>query len=111
MPLIIPFSVNRHEYSVFVGIPDESIDRMRAYDPVEVPIRNLPEKWRSYRLKDVIIGYCTQEDYDTILPLIKADDFQGALRHLTRGFRYRPDLGDHDGPMLDVKSDPATKAN
>ncbi|TAL03527.1 MAG: hypothetical protein EPO08_03915 [Rhodospirillaceae bacterium] len=100
---MIPFQVSATEYSVFVCLQDENIERMRQYDPAEVTLNKIgfPGK-----LKDVIIGYGTDEDFERISRALNSGtDVRAVLRTLSRGFRYRPDQGDHDGPYLSARAE------
>ncbi len=95
--LVLPFQISRTEYSIFVALPQDSIDRMRAYDPAEVTIAKLGGRYADLKLKDLIIGYATADDEKAVMKIIREEnDPRKALKFLTRGFRYRPDMGDHD---------------
>lgn len=98
--LVIPFAIGATEYSVFIVLQDENIERIKDYDPAEVPnVSRLPSELQELRLKDVLVGYATDEDVAFIERCAREGRPADGLRHLSRGFRYRPDHGDHDrGP-------------
>jgi len=75
---------------------------MKAYDPVEVPIKDLPPEYSGLTFKDVIVTFATDADVAHVEQLARAGQGREALRYLTRGFRYRPDRGDHDRPLEDL---------
>jgi hypothetical protein len=95
---MIPFQINPQEYSVFVVLEEENLERMKAYDPAEFNLWKLGDSWLTLRLRDVIIGYATGPDSARVMELCRAGKPNSALRHLSRGFRYRPDQGDSNLP-------------
>jgi hypothetical protein len=109
--LVIPFAIDARRYSVYVGFDDEGMERLKAYDPGELVLKQLGEPWISRELKDVLIGYCSPADFAKIQEIIAETNNPGeALLYLTRGWKYRPDAGDHDFGPISVKIDPnATK--
>jgi hypothetical protein len=110
--IVIPFQVSKTQYSVYVGFDDEGIDRMKAYDPGELTMNKLPPAFRALELKDVIVGYCSEADFTRVQQMMIEDGNPvRALRHLTRGFKFRPDAGDHDGPYLSAKFRETDKPN
>jgi hypothetical protein len=93
---IIPFQVSQTEYTLFIALDQENIDRIKNYDPAEVVKTNLGQPWSGLALKDVIIGFATEEEKNKVMELWKAGQPQKALRLLSRGFKFRPDRGDSD---------------
>ena len=101
--LILPFQLSPSEtYSLFIGFDDEGIDRLRTYDPGVVQQDQLPPEWSQLKLVEVIVGYYTADDQQHIVSLLQDGHFREALRYLTRGFTYKPELGDHDGPAVSL---------
>lgn len=92
----IPFMVSATHFSLMIVLLQEGIDRIRAYDPAEVPLKEIPPMPGT--LKDIIITYATPEEMQTVIQLTKAGKGFDALRLLTRGYRFRPERGD-GGPM------------
>lgn len=109
---LIPFQINEQEYSLFIGLQNENWERIREYDPAEVRLREVVRQkplFGSLRLRDVIVGYVTDEDINVAMGKFLAGKPQEAMRFLTRGFRYRPEAGDHDGPYLSVGTEGESK--
>lgn len=97
---VIPFQVTQTEYSVFVVLRDHNLDRIRDYDPAEFPVAITHTPWvTNLRLKDVLIGYATPDDWREVERLSRYGEITDALRLLTRGYRYRPDRGDGGPPL------------
>jgi hypothetical protein len=48
--LSIPFQINDSEYSVYLGFDDEGLERMKAYDPGEVVVRDFGLPYNRLRL-------------------------------------------------------------
>jgi len=107
--IVIPFQLNDREYSVFVMLQDDNLERIRIYDPAEVQINKLGERFQKLKLKDVIIGYGTDDDQRKVLELCGAGQPREALKYLSRGFAFRPDQGDHDFGPLSLKTKPGEK--
>jgi hypothetical protein len=68
-------------------------------------LRSLGGGWAGSTLKDVIIAYATAAEQQRVLELCSAGQVKDALRLISRGFRYRPDRGDYDGPYLSAKNE------
>lgn len=103
--MVLPFQVSSTEYSLFVILQDENLDRMRVYDPAEITISKLSSTVSGLDLKDVIIGYATRPEAQEVVRLCVEGKIKEALRMLSRGWRYRPELGDYDGPYLSMRQD------
>lgn len=91
----IPFQISEREYCVYIGFDEEGLERMKAYDPGEVIVRDFGPPFTQLRLKDIIVGYYTAKDLEEIQRLGAAGKGREALRHLTRGYAFRPERGDH----------------
>ena len=102
--MVIPFRINSTEYSVFVVFGQENLDRILQYDPAEVTLNKLGAPWDRMRLKDVLIGFATAAEEAEVMRLSGAGEGRKALQMLSRGFRYKPDTGDHDGPYLSMRT-------
>ncbi len=102
--IVIPFFVSETEYSIYVGFDDEGIKRLQAYDPGELALQKLSKPWTDMQLRDVLIGYCTAADMEECMQVMRREgDVKVILRHLSRGWRYRPELGDNDGPPSSLR--------
>lgn len=93
---IVPFKVSDAQYSLYVILEPENIDRIWQHDPAEVTLNKLPAPWSEMKLKDVVISFATPSDMEEVHRLLAANKPQDALRFLSRGFRYRPDASDSD---------------
>jgi hypothetical protein len=103
---VIPFQFNNTEYSVLVILQDENLERMKQYDPAEVSIAKVLEQrpaLQKLRLRHIHIGYGTESDMQECSRMISEGNLHGALALLSRGFRYRPQDGDHDGPYKSLR--------
>ena len=100
---VMPFQLNEREFSVFVAIQDDNIERMRVYDPAEFSIAKMGLPWRNLKLKDIIIGYATEADMLHFQKLCQQGKQGEGLQYLSRGWKYRPDQGDNDAPYLSSK--------
>jgi hypothetical protein len=106
---VIPFRISAREYSMYIVLDDENLERIKKYDPAEVTLRSMGGEWARSTLKDVIIAYATSAEQQQVLELCATGKVKDALRLLSRGFRYRPDQGDYDGPYLSAKTKPGEK--
>ncbi len=93
--LTIPIRINATEYSIFVVLEDENLTRMRWYDPAEVVTSKMGE-WAKLKVRDIIIGYGSADDIAEVHRLSAEGKGKEALRLLTRGWKFRPLLGDSD---------------
>lgn len=84
---------------LFIALDEPSVDRLKEHDPAEVYWRELPPDY-SMRLPNTIsIGFCTKEDQAEIERMSASGDpdwKKKAFEFLGRGFKFRPELGDHD---------------
>jgi hypothetical protein len=93
--LSLPFKVSDTEMDLFVILEDDNIERIKQYDPAEIVRSNLGPMAR-LTIRNVVIMYASKADIATVMPMFENGDPNQAMRHLSRGFRYRPDAGDHD---------------
>lgn len=94
--LTLPVRISDSEMDLYVILETENLDRMRAYDPAEIVHSALGEKWKDLALRKVVLMFATAADLRTIMPPLENGDPLTALRYLSRGWRYRPESGDHD---------------
>lgn len=100
----LPIQISPTEFALYIFLQDENLERMRQYDPAEVKMAHLGDAFKgALRLKEILIGWASEEDFERVMELCQRGEPKEALRHLTRGFRYRTDQGDHDGPYLSFK--------
>ena len=55
--VLVPFQVEPGQYSVFVILQDDNLERIKTYDPAEITLNKMPDPWISMKLKDILIGY------------------------------------------------------
>lgn len=97
--LVLPFKISETEYSLFVAFGKENLDRIAQYDPAEINLRHFGDKWNALQLKDIIITYATEPEVETFLATCREGNPKEAMRHLTRGFKFKPEAGDADMPF------------
>lgn len=109
--IAVPLQLNEREYMIFVVLDDENVERIRQYDPAEVNIAKTIASGRmaGLTLRDVVIGYATQEEIDQLTQSRSREEVMARLQHLSRGFAFRPGKGDHDAPYLSTRDDGSTK--
>lgn len=104
--IILPFQIDAEQYSVLMALDDDGLARIKRYDPAELTVTSLGSPWTSLRLKDVLVTYCNAQDLDHVQRLIALGTPRKALRYLSRGWEFRPDLGDSDDPPISLKPKP-----
>ncbi len=100
----VPFQVSRESFDIFVILEEDNLLRMKAYDPAEVVKASLGERFERLKLRNVIIGYATDEDLKQFHDFVARGDVQGGLKYLSRGWAYRPERGDSDAPYESLKA-------
>ena len=96
--LVVPFQVSPTDFSVFVVLREENVQRIMKYDPAEFRMRSLPPEWQGMRLKDVVIGFATEAEVEDLLKAKSREAMAEKLQKLSRGWKFKPDRGDHDNP-------------
>lgn len=109
----IPFQLNELEYSVFIILENENLERLKEYDPAELSVRKFIVHIPPHlKLRDIIIGYATPTDLEKIKEMAQADEKPTKiLQYLSRGFRFRPEAGDSDAPYLSLRNESRGKEN
>lgn len=95
---------NNGRVDIVIVLADENIERMKRYDPAEIVWADLPSEYSSRRPGAVAVAFATAEDQAEIERMSRTDPEnwkERALKLISRGFEFRPDLGDHDfGPTV-----------
>lgn len=91
--LTIPIPLNHSEMNLIIVFEDENLDRLKLYDPAEVPLSKMGP-YGALKIRSIGIMYATQEESAKVVELIRQDKLQEALQLLSRGFKYRPEMGD-----------------
>lgn len=102
--MVVPVQFIPGEYAVYVILGRDNLDRIEEYDPAVVPIKDLPASYHGLRLAEVVITFATEPELQRVMELAHQGKPREALKLVTRGFRFRPDLGDYEGPPLNVNS-------
>ena len=102
--LIILTRVRRNgTVDLLICLAEENIERIRSYDAAEVIWPQLPPEYSTRRPHTIGVTFCTQEEQDqvTMMSNIDPDWKEKAFAMLTRGFEFKPEMGDHDfGPTV-----------
>lgn len=94
----VPFRVSETHFSVVVVLTEGNLMRMRAYDPAEVNIPAIRAAsgppYTELEVADIVLCFGTDADIIEMSRLITEGQWVKGLRFITRGYRFRPDLGD-----------------
>jgi len=103
--LLIPLPY-QGKLRLLIVLEDDNITRIKEHDNAEVIWSQL--KQFAHLMPDVIaIGYVSPEEAVKLYDMANKGDMAGCVKLVTSGFKYRPELGDHDlGPKsIKGKSD------
>jgi len=106
--IVIPVSADPDTYFLFFLLEEENLERMKRADPSAFKMPPSPE-FAHKRLKEIFLCHINAEEKKHLLTLMQAEDIQGIARYLMRGWEFRPDLGDYDGPPLSLRTKGETK--
>lgn len=101
--ILIPFKINEKEFNIFCVLQADNLERIREYDPAQIQPYKLGPEWDNLKLDTVIIGFANNRDLQRVQSLIAVGQTEEALKHLSRGFQFKPEAGDHDGPYRSIK--------
>ena len=88
---------------LLIVLAEENIERIREYDAAEVIWPQLPREYSMRMPHTIGVGFCTAQEQEEIKRMSARDpDWrEKAFKLVTRGFKFRPDKGDHDfGPTV-----------
>lgn len=89
---------------LLIVLTQESIERIRAYDPAEIIWSQLPPEYSMRKPHVIGVGFCTEPEQKEIERLSNSGDpnwKEKAFAMISRGFAYKPEAGDHDfGPTV-----------
>ncbi len=96
--IILPIQSKGHLNDLLVVVfGPQNLERMKKGDPAEVKLKDIKRSGKDLMNPTIII--CYEEDQTKLMQLVNSKNIQQILEYLSRGFEYRPDLGDHDrGP-------------
>lgn len=96
MPLVLSTPSTDGTYAVLIILGPENIERMKEKDPFQLICSELPFK---QRIGVIQVTYASDSELTQITQLARQGKTKEAIEMATSGFRYRPELGDHDmGP-------------
>jgi hypothetical protein len=110
--IILPRIRRNGRVDLLIALGEDSIERLRVYDPAEIMWSQLPSEYSTRRPETIGITYITATEQAEIerMSVSDPDWKEKAYKLLTRGFEYRPDTGDHDfGPTVLGKPTEGTK--
>jgi hypothetical protein len=77
---------------LIIILEPQNVERMKRADPVTI------ERYGPALVNPAVM-VCYEEPGGELSRLVHGGDVGAIIKHLTRGFEFRPDLGDHDrGP-------------
>ena len=83
---------------LLVVLDSENVERIMKHDCAEVDMKMLGQH-ASTRVSTVTIGYANAQEMAQIHKWLQEGNAVEAVKLVTSGFEFRPDLGDHDhGP-------------
>lgn len=91
--LCIPVQNGPSTYVIFMCLMDETIQRIKDYDPADIDFSNLPEPWRNMRCTGIMLGYSTVEDFERVKTLAASGHGREVFEYLSRGKKF---IGDKD---------------
>ncbi len=93
--LLVPIQTQNHANDAVIIVLDQnSIDRMAKFDPAEILLSQTGKKLVSPK-----ILICFEKDEAALSKFIHKADIKGLIKYLQRGWKFHPELGDHDrGP-------------
>lgn len=94
--LSLPVIINESCYDLFIILDEDNVARMKAYDPAEVVTGNFSAKFMEHKVRNIILMYGTAKEIELFTRMCQAGEVRGALRLLSRGYRWRPESGDQD---------------
>ena len=100
--LLLPIPHPGGLIDLLIVLEDENLVRIKEHDNAEVHWQQLPTKGMT--LRTIGIAYANPEEAKKIYEWAEEGKVQECVQLLLKqsreGFRYRPELGDHDyGPM------------
>jgi hypothetical protein len=101
--LLLPVQTSPTSYTLFIVLEDTNLERLREHDPAQVELSKMTPPWPSLHLDDFVIAYAAVEEVKLFKELVQADRVGDAVGMLSRGFRFRPDKGDHESGYVSIK--------
>jgi|SRR5580765_6035441 len=104
----IPFRTpGASTYALVLVMEDSSMERLKVHDPAMLDVYKMGEPWASLQLISITIAYESAEDCAKISNWVRENQIGRVMKHITRGFKYRPELGDDDAQYLNMSGKPS----
>jgi hypothetical protein len=93
--LVIPLQTKDNARdAVFVVLDPEQLPRLEQGDPADIVLRQTGN-----RLVNPTVVICLEKPTPEFNRLVQSGDIRALIAYLQRGWKFRPELGDHDrGP-------------
>ena len=101
--LLIPIVASDHKNLLLVVLEDENLERLHGYDPAEIDLAKLPGNFAGVPFHAIHVAYVSDADRGLLLDLMTSGKISDALALLSKGWKHRPELGDHDQPYTEMK--------
>jgi hypothetical protein len=102
--LLLPI-VRENCVDLLIVLEADNLERMKRYDQAEIEWSKMPQS--KLPLRNVAIGYATASDVVQIQRLAQQGKPMEAVKIVTRGWEFRPDLGDHDAGPISLMKKPS----
>lgn len=90
--ILLPIETPDHKNdAVIVILRPDNLERMKEGDPAEISLRQ-----SSKTLLNPTLLICYEEEMPQLSQLIHSGDLKAIVKYLQRGWKFRPDRGDHD---------------
>ena len=100
--LMLPMQVGER-VDLLIVLEEDQLDRIKAHDNAEIQWKDIPYRGRP---GTIVIAYANAEEMVKIHKWAAEDNLKEAVKLLTSGWKYRPELGDHDFGPTPLKGKP-----
>ena len=98
--MMLPIETENHSHDAIILIlGKDNLERMKAGDPAEAELRKTGR-----HLVNPTIMVCYEEQSPAFTQLLNRGDLKAIIEHLQRGWKFRPERGDHDRGPESLKS-------
>lgn len=99
--LLLPIPYNG-KLRLLVVLEEDNIERIKEHDCAEVIWSQLGP-YASMRPETIAIGYASAAEMKEISQWATQGETEKALKLVTGGFKFRPEMGDHDAGPIPLK--------
>ena len=97
--IMIPIESKDHEHDALIIVLDkDNLSRMQQADPPEIELRRCGKT-----LINPAICVCYQDPSPEWNRIVQGGNLAGMIEYLQRGWKFRPEQGDHDRGPESVK--------